>query len=117
MNSTNARKMIYEEMLLMRRYKNNIVPIPLDTNDFFNIDGNFNLVHLYITERVRSFQQQNKPCFISNDQFANELKFSVSTIRRAIKLLIDKKVLYTSYNTNNKKRCLYIYNKDIMMYP
>ena len=104
-----ARKMIYEEMLLMRRYKNNIVPILLDTNDFFNINENFNLVHLYITERARSFQQQNKPCFISNDQFPNELKFSVSTIRRAIKLLIGKKVLYTSYNTNNKKKMsLYI---------
>lgn len=96
-----------------KKIQHPFTPIPIDKNQFYAINKDFNIIHLYITERVRSFQNTGSPCYISNEQFSKELNFSVSTIRRAIKLLIDNKILYVSYGNNGKRRTLYIYDKEI----
>lgn len=96
---------------MSKKIKYKFTPIPIKKDKFYSQDDKFNIIHLYILERVRSFQIDNKICYISNEQFSKELNFSVSTIRRAIKLLIDKKFLYAKYNTKDKKRILSVNNE------
>ena len=90
--------------------------IPLDNEEFYLKNEKLNILHLYIMERVRGFENNNLPCYISNDQFAKETNCSPSTIKRAIKLLIESKLLWGSYhqeNIKNKQRILRIYREQI----
>ena len=83
--------------------------IPLDNEDFYSKNDKLNILHLYITERVRGFEKNNLPCYISNDQLAREMNCSPSTIKRAIKLLLESKILWGSYHQEgmtNKQRIL-----------
>ena len=94
--------------------------IPLDNEEFYLKNEKLNILHLYIMERVRGFENNNLPCYISNDQFAKETNCSPSTIKRAIKLLIESKLLWGSYhqeNVKNKQRILRIYNDKIQNDP
>ena len=89
--------------------------IPLDNEEFYLKNEKLNILHLYIMERVRGFENNNLPCYISNDQFAKETNCSPSTIKRAIKLLIESKLLWGSYhqeNVKNKQRILHIYREQ-----
>lgn len=90
--------------------------IPLDNEEFYLKNEKLNILHLYIMERVRGFENNNLPCYISNDQFAKETNCSPSTIKRAIKLLIESKLLWGSYHQEsieNKQRILRIYREQI----
>ena len=90
--------------------------IPLDNEEFYLKNEKLNILHLYIMERVRGFENNNLPCYISNDQFAKETNCSPSTIKRAIKLLVDSNILWAGHHqesVKNKQRILRIYRKQI----
>jgi len=90
--------------------------IPLDNEEFYLKNEKLNILHLYIMERVRGFENNNLPCYISNDQFAKETNCSPSTIKRAIKLLVDSNILWAGYHqesVKNKQRILRIYREQI----
>ena len=92
----------------------NFTMIPNDNAEFYA--KGFNILHAYIVERVRSFEAKGRTCYISNEQLAASTGTSVSTIKRAIKLLVDEKVLWAGYHQqdiNNKQRVLRIYNEKI----
>lgn len=99
----------------MAMYRNaGFVMIPENNDELWSKDKRFNIVHSYILERTRYLNNQGLPCFISNSQFANELGFSERTVTRAIKLLVDKKVLWAAYNqesNTNKQRVLWVYDE------
>lgn len=89
--------------------------IPLDNEEFYLKNEKLNILHLYIMERVRGFENNNLPCYISNDQFAKETNCSPSTIKRAIKLLIDSNILWAGHHqesVKNKQRILRIYREQ-----
>ena len=91
------------------------VMIPENNDALWSKDPRFSLNHAYILERVRSFSNHNLPCFISNSRFARELHASESTVTRAIKLLVEKNVLWASYNQEsetNKQRVLWVYDEQ-----
>lgn len=90
--------------------------IPMDKTWLYEADNKFSIIHLYILERVRSFQAKGQACYISNEQLSKELNFSISTVKRAIKLLIDKNFLYVKYGDNGQRRTLYIYDKEMERY-
>lgn len=90
--------------------------IPLDNEEFYLKNEKLNILHLYIMERVRGFENNNLPCYISNDQFAKETNCSPSTIKRAIKLLVDSNILWAGHHqesVKNKQRILRIYREQI----
>lgn len=91
----------------------NFTMIPNNNAEFYS--KGFNILHAYIVERVRSFEAQGRTCYISNEQLAASTGTSVSTIKRAIKLLVDEKVLWAGYHQqdiNNKQRILRIYHEE-----
>ena len=91
----------------------NFTMIPNNNAEFYS--KGFNILHAYIVERVRSFEVQGRTCYISNEQLAASTGTSVSTIKRAIKLLVDEKVLWAGYHQqdiNNKQRILRIYHEE-----
>ena len=100
----------------------NFTIIPNDNKQLYQKNPAFNILHVYIVERVRSFDKQNKTCYIKNEQLAEATGSSEKTISRAIKLLVDEKVLWAGYHyqTENdkitKQRVLRIYNESIDSY-
>ena len=94
--------------------KKTFTMIPINNNGFYNKSEKLNILHLYIVERVRAFESNDVTCYISNERFAQETNCSISTIKRAIKLLIDLKILWAGYHyegEKNKQRILRIYNE------
>ena len=100
----------------------NFTIVPNNNNQLYNKNPAFNILHVYIVERVRSFDKKNKTCYIKNEQLAEATGSSEKTISRAIKLLVNEKVLWAGYHykTENdkitKQRVLRIYNEDIEAY-
>ena len=100
----------------------NFTIIPNDNKRLYQKNPAFNILHVYIVERVRSFDKQNKTCYIKNEQLAEATGSSEKTISRAIKLLVDEKILWAGYHyqTENdkitKQRVLRIYNESIDSY-
>ena len=93
--------------------------IPVCNSEFYCKDERLNILHLYIVERVRGFERTQMTCYMSNEQFAQETNSSISTIKRAIKLLVELNILWAGYHqesVRNKQRVLRIYNKDIEAY-
>ena len=100
----------------------NFTIIPNDNSELYAINEAFNLLHVYIVERVRSFDKQNLPCYITNKQLAEATGCSEKTISRAINLLIDEKVLWVGYHYDtingktHKQRILRVFNKALDKY-
>lgn len=100
----------------------NFTIVPNDNKRLYQKNPAFNILHVYIVERVRSFDKQNKTCYIKNEQLAEATGSSEKTISRAIKLLVDEKILWAGYHyqTENdkitKQRVLRIYNESIDSY-
>lgn len=93
--------------------------ISADNSGFYSKDERLNLLHLYITERVRGFDKCGKTCYMSNEQFAKETNSSISTITRAIKLLTELEILWAGYHqesVKNKQRILHIYDERLGTY-
>ena len=93
--------------------------ISAENSSFYSKDQRLNLLHLYITERVRGFDACGKTCYMSNEQFAKETNSSISTITRAIKLLTDLHILWAGYHqesVKNKQRILHIYDERLGAY-
>lgn len=90
--------------------------IPNNNSELYNKNSALNILHVYIIERVRSFEKQGLPCYISNEQLAESTGSSIKTISRAIKLLVEEKILWAGYHyqTENsqttKQRVLRIFN-------
>jgi hypothetical protein len=90
--------------------------IPVYNNDFYSKDERLNILHLYIVERVRGFERTEMTCYMSNEQFAQETNSSISTIKRAIKLLVELNILWAGYHQDsvrNKQRVLHIYKEGM----
>ena len=99
--------------------KNVFTMITADNEKFYSKDDRLNILHLYITERVRGFDACGKTCYMSNEQFAKETNSSISTIKRAIKLLTDLEILWAGYHqesVKNKQRILHIYDERLGTY-
>ena len=100
----------------------NFTIIPNDNSELYAINEAFNLLHVYIVERVRSFDKQDLPCYITNKQLAEATGCSEKTISRAINLLIDEKVLWVGYHYDtingktHKQRILRVFNKALDKY-
>lgn len=93
--------------------------IRADNEAFYSKDARLNLLHLYITERVRGFEACGKTCYMSNEQFARETRNSISTIKRAIKLLVELEILWAGYHqedVRNRQRVLKIYDERLGEY-
>ena len=101
---------------------NNFTIIPNDNTELYMKNSAFNILHVYIVEKVRSFEKQGLACYIKNEQLAAATGSSEKTISRAIKLLVDEKVLWAGYHyqTENdkitKQRILRIFNKGLEEY-
>lgn len=90
------------------------VMIPENNDTLWAKNKSFNLLHVYILERVRSFSEHGLPCFITNSRFAQEMGCSERTVTRTIKLLVAEKLLWAAYNQQakaNKQRVLWIYDE------
>lgn len=100
----------------------NFTIVPNDNRGLYTKNSAFNILHVYIVERVRSFEKQGLACYIKNEQLAEATGSSEKTISRAIKLLVDEKVLWAGYHyqTENdkitKQRVLRIFNKGLEEY-
>ena len=100
----------------------NFTIVPNDNKNLYTKNSAFNILHVYIVERVRSFEKQGLACYIKNEQLAEATGSSEKTISRAIKLLVDEKVLWAGYHyqTENdkitKQRVLRIFNKGLEEY-
>lgn len=100
----------------------NFTIVPNNNEELYAKNSSFNILHVYIVERVRSFEKQGKTCYIKNEQLAEATGSSEKTISRAIKLLIDEKVLWGGYHylTEGDKvkqqRVLRIFNKGLEEY-
>ena len=101
---------------------NNFTIVPNDNKELYTKNSAFNILHVYIVERVRSFEKQGLACYIKNEQLAEATGASEKTISRAIKLLVDEKILWAGYHyqTENdkitKQRILRIFNKNLKEY-
>ena len=106
----------------MKVKSNNFTIIPNNNADLYSKNSAFNILHVYIIERVRSFEKQGQTCYMRNEQFAEVTGFSEKTISRAIKLLVDEKVLWAGYHYQNendqtsKQRVLRIFNEQLEEY-
>lgn len=104
------------------RKSNNFTMVPNDNSALYSKNLSFNILHVYIVERVRSFEKQGQPCYITNEQLAASTGSSEKTISRAIKLLVDEKILWAGYHHNTdeeqikKQRILRIFNKELDEY-
>jgi hypothetical protein len=100
----------------------NFTIVPNDNQELYRKNPAFNILHVYIEERVRSFDKQNKTCYITNEQLAGATGSSEKTISRAIKLLVDEKVLWAGYYYQTedgqvtKQRVLRIFNEQLEEY-
>lgn len=100
----------------------NFTIVPNDNQALYRKNSAFNILHVYIVERVRSFDKQNKTCYIKNEQLAEATGSSEKTISRAIKLLVDEKVLWAGYHYQTedgqvtKQRVLRIFNEKLEEY-
>jgi hypothetical protein len=100
----------------------NFTIVPNDNQALYRKNSAFNILHVYIVERVRSFDKQNKTCYIKNEQLAEATGSSEKTISRAIKLLVDEKVLWAGYHYQTedcqvtKQRVLRIFNDKLEEY-
>lgn len=100
----------------------NFTIVPNDNTELYNKNAKFNILHVYIVERVRSFDKQGKTCYIKNEQLAEATGSSEKTISRAINLLIDEKVLWAGYHYQTEgdkvkqQRVLRIFDKDLDEY-
>lgn len=100
----------------------NFTIVPNDNTELYKLNKAFNILHVYIVERVRSFERKGIPCYITNQQLAESTGTSEKTISRAIKLLLDQKVLWAGYHyeTTDKKvkeqRILRIFNTELEEY-
>lgn len=96
--------------------------IPNDNSELYRKNPAFNILHVYIVERVRSFEKQDQACYISNEQLAEATGSSEKTISRAIKLLVDEKVLWSGYHYKTsddvvtRQRILRVFNKELDEY-
>ena len=101
---------------------NNFTIVPNDNKKLYEKNSAFNILHVYIVERVRSFEKQGLACYIKNEQLAEATGSSEKTISRAIKLLVDANVLWAGYHyqTENdkitKQRVLRIFNQGLEEY-
>ena len=100
----------------------NFTIVPNDNQTLYRKNSAFNILHVYIVERVRSFDKQNKTCYIKNEQLAEATGSSEKTISRAIKLLVDEKILWAGYHYQTedgqvtKQRVLRIFNEKLEEY-
>lgn len=100
----------------------NFTIVPNDNQALYRKNSAFNILHVYIVERVRSFDKQNKTCYIKNEQLAEATGSSEKTISRAIKLLVDEKILWAGYHYQTedgqvtKQRVLRIFNEKLEEY-
>ena len=100
----------------------NFTIVSNDNSELYAINETFNILHVYIVERVRSFDKQNLPCYITNKQLAEATGCSEKTISRAINLLIDEKILWAGYHYDtindktHKQRILRIFDKALDEY-
>lgn len=100
--------------------KKTFTMIPTNNEEFYSKDERLDILHLYIVERVRGFETNKLTCYMSNEQFAQETNCSISTIKRAIKLLVNLNILWAGYhqeNVKNKQRILRIYNTEVQNEP
>lgn len=101
---------------MKKEQKKQFTMIPKDNDEFYALSERLNILHLYIVERVRGFDANGLVCYLSNEQLANETNCSVSTIKRAIKLLVEMKILWAGYHqesVKNKQRIMRIFNEKI----
>lgn len=100
----------------------NFTIVPNDNANLYTINKSFNILHIYIVERVRSFEQNGLSCYITNQQLAEATGTSEKTVSRAINLLITEKVLWAGYHyktegkNTKEQRILRIFNKKLEEY-
>lgn len=100
----------------------NFTIVPNNNEELYKLNKAFNILHVYIVERIRSFERKGIPCYITNQQLAESTGTSEKTISRAIKLLLDQKVLWAGYHyeTTGKnvkeQRILRIFNTELEEY-
>ena len=100
----------------------NFTIIPNNNEELYKKNAKFNILHVYIVERVRSFDKKGKTCYIKNEQLAEATGSSEKTISRAINLLIDEQVLWARYHYQTEdgkvkqQRVLRIFDKDLDEY-
>lgn len=100
----------------------NFTIVPNDNKKLYDKNSAFNILHVYIVERVRSFEKKGKTCYITNEQLAEATGSSEKTISRAVKLLVDERVLWAGYHyqTENDKitrqRVLRIFDESLAEY-
>ncbi|TFZ13997.1 MarR family transcriptional regulator [Bacillus cereus] len=71
-------------------------------SDYENINKNWTLTQLHIVSVIHESKQQ-----MNNTLLSMELNISKATISKAIRVLIDNKILLTHQNTDNKKEIFY----------
>ena len=99
----------------MKKTKQFVV-IPIDNREMFARCKELDIRHVYIVERVRSFEANGLPCYISNKQWAKEMNCFDSTVKRAIKALLKENILKADYeqkDVTNKKRILRINKTEV----
>ena len=90
--------------------------IPENNEDLWAKNKAFTILHSYILERVRGIEACGLTCYISNEQLAYETNTSISTISRAIRLLVKEKMLWVSYHqmaVANRQRVMRIFCPEI----
>ncbi len=71
-------------------------------SDYENINKHWTLTQLHIVSVIHESKQQ-----MNNTLLSMELNISKATISKAIRVLIDNKILLTHQNTDNKKEIFY----------
>ncbi|MGN4730037.1 MarR family transcriptional regulator [Bacillus cereus group sp. MYBK181-1] len=71
-------------------------------SDYENINKNWTLTQLHIVSVIHESKQQ-----MNNTLLSMELNISKATISKAIRILIDNRILLTHQNTDNKKEIFY----------
>lgn len=71
-------------------------------SEYENINKNWTLTQLHIVSVIHESKQQ-----MNNTLLSMELNISKATISKAIRVLIDNKILLTHQNTDNKKEIFY----------
>lgn len=73
--------------------------------DLFKLD--FNPTEMMIISQVLEYQTKNLPCYMSNEQFADNFHVSASTISRAVNRLAAEGYM-TITSPKSKSRTLYV---------
>ncbi|MED2984873.1 MarR family transcriptional regulator [Bacillus thuringiensis] len=71
-------------------------------SEYENINKNWTLTQLHIVSVIHESKQQ-----MNNTLLSMELNISKATISKAIRVLIDNRILLTHQNTDNKKEIFY----------